>query len=129
MARLSPLNTRQSNTTDNVKAKIDNVRQRFRTGRSKGPGQDPHWQDVQSSASWLHLQPVPHYRDPHLSLRLAREVSASHVKSGSDWRMGPDAQRKPTARALPPTRVEERFRLPCKYNSWRPCKQLTRQEP
>jgi hypothetical protein len=29
MARLSPLNTRQSNTTDNVKAKIDNVKEKI----------------------------------------------------------------------------------------------------
>jgi hypothetical protein len=28
-ARLSPLNTRQSNTTDNVKAKIDNVKEKI----------------------------------------------------------------------------------------------------
>jgi hypothetical protein len=62
---------------------------------------------------------------PMTSLRLAWEVSASHDKSGSDWRMGPDAQRKPTTRAPPPTRVEEWFPTPCKYNSWRLYKQLT----
>jgi hypothetical protein len=46
MARLSSLNTRQSNTIDNVKAKIDNVKAKIQTSRSKNPGQDPHWQDV-----------------------------------------------------------------------------------
>jgi hypothetical protein len=55
-------------------------RQRFRTRRRRNHGQDPHWQDVQSSASWLHLRPVPHSRDPTTSLRLAQQVSASHGK-------------------------------------------------
>jgi hypothetical protein len=51
----------------------------------KDPGRDPHWQDVKSPASWLHLRPVPYKRDPHdkslprtTSLCLARQVSASH---------------------------------------------------
>jgi hypothetical protein len=73
---ISPKTTRQSNTIDNVKAKIDNVkakiqdkeekggsttsRQRFRTRRRWDLGQDPHWQDAHSPASWLHLRPVPH---------------------------------------------------------------------
>jgi hypothetical protein len=55
------------------------------------PGQNPHWQDVQSSATWLRLRPVgcifdqfPTRGTPTTSLRLAREVSASHEKSGSD---------------------------------------------
>jgi hypothetical protein len=55
-------------------------RQRFRTRRRKDPGQDPHWQDIQSSASWLHLRPVPIRGTPTTSLRLAREVSVSHDK-------------------------------------------------
>jgi hypothetical protein len=33
------------------------------------------------------------------SPRLARQVSASHDKFGSDWRVGPDAQRKLTTRS------------------------------
>jgi hypothetical protein len=60
---------------------------RFRTRRTEDPGQDPHWQDVQSPASWLHLRPVPNKRDPHdkspprtTSLRLAQQVSTSHDK-------------------------------------------------
>jgi hypothetical protein len=60
----------------------------------------------------LHLaqKSLPHTK----SLRLAREVSASHDKIGSDWRMGPDAQRKLTTRAPPSTRVEEQSPMPCK---------------
>jgi hypothetical protein len=50
-----------------------------------------------SSASWLHLRPVPTRGTSATSLRLARQVSASHGKSGSDWRVGLDARRKPTA--------------------------------
>jgi hypothetical protein len=130
-------------------------RPRFKTTRTEDPGQDPPWQDVESSGSWLHLWPVPHKRDPHdkslprtTSLCLARQVSTSHDKSPprttrthlarqvsasrdhspprtttlrlwlvrGPWRM---------AWAPPPTRVGERFPMPCKYNSWRPCKQLT----
>jgi hypothetical protein len=69
-------------------------RQRFRTRSRRDPGQDPHWQDVQSSANWLHLRPVPTRGTPRqvtashekslprtTSLRLTREVSASHEKS------------------------------------------------
>jgi hypothetical protein len=63
---------------DNMKAKIEDV-------KAKDPGQEPHWQDVQSPASWLHLRPVPYKRDlhdkspPHTrSLCFARQVSASH---------------------------------------------------
>jgi hypothetical protein len=48
-----------------VKAKIDNVKAKSRTRRTEDLGQDPHWQDVRSSASWLHLRPVPYKRDPH----------------------------------------------------------------
>jgi hypothetical protein len=62
-------------------------RPRFRTRRTEDPGQDPHWQDVQSPASWLHLRPVTYQRNPHdkspprtRSLRLT-QVSASHEKS------------------------------------------------
>jgi hypothetical protein len=99
---------------------------RFKTRRTKDPGQDPHWQDVQSLASWLHLQPVPYKRNPHdkslphtRSLRLARQVS------DSEWYVGHDTRRELRARGPPPTRVGERFPAPCKYNSWRPCKKLT----
>jgi hypothetical protein len=59
-------------------------RPRFKMRRTKDPGQDPHWQYVQSSASWLHLRPVPHKMDPTTSLRLARlarQVSAPHEKT------------------------------------------------
>jgi hypothetical protein len=51
--------TRHSNTIDNVKAKIDNVKAKIQD-KEKNPGPDPHWQDVQSLASWLHLRPVSH---------------------------------------------------------------------
>jgi hypothetical protein len=69
-------------------------RPRFRTRRTEDTGQDPHWQDVQSPASWLHLgktsslRPVgcisnqfPTRGIPTTSLRLAREVFVSHEKS------------------------------------------------
>jgi hypothetical protein len=53
-------------------------RPRFKTRRTEDPGQDPHWQDVKSPTSWQHLRPVPYKRDPPTSLRLARQ---SHDKS------------------------------------------------
>jgi hypothetical protein len=63
-------------------------RQRFRRRRTEDPGQDPHRQDVQSSAIWLHLRPFPYKRDPRdnspprtTSLFLARQISALHDKS------------------------------------------------
>jgi hypothetical protein len=63
-------------------------RPRSKTRRTEDPGQDPHWQEVESPASWLHLRPVPYKRDPHdespphtRSLCLTREVSVSHEKS------------------------------------------------
>jgi hypothetical protein len=60
--------------------------------RTQDPGQDPHWQDILFLTSWERLRPVPSKRDllrqisvshdkspPRMtSLRLAREVSASH---------------------------------------------------
>jgi hypothetical protein len=55
---------------------------------------------------------------PTTSLRLARLVCLRLAH-------GPRRTAKPTARAPPPTRVEERFPTPCKCNSWRPCRQLT----
>jgi hypothetical protein len=58
-------------------------RPRFRTRRTEDSSQDPHWQDIQSPTSWLHLRPVPYKRDPQdkslprtRSRRLARKVSA-----------------------------------------------------
>jgi hypothetical protein len=60
-------------------------RPRIKTRRTEDLSQDPHWQDVRSSANWLHLHLVPYNRDPldkssprTTSLRLARQVSASH---------------------------------------------------
>jgi hypothetical protein len=105
-------------------------RPRFKTRRTEDLGQDPHWQDVRSPASWLHLRPVPCKRDPHDNLRLARQVSASHDKpprttslrlarppSGSDWYVGHEARREHRARAPPSTRIGERVPTPCKYNT------------
>jgi hypothetical protein len=52
------------------------------------------------------------------SLRPTREVRLRLV-------CGPGHTTQAKVRAPPPTRVGERFPTPCKYNSWRPCKQLT----
>jgi hypothetical protein len=130
-AKRFSLNTRWPNTIDNVKAKIEGVKAKIQDEEDWGSWQDPHLQDVQSPARWLHLRPVPYKRDPHdkslpctTSLRLAREVSALHDKSGSDWCVGQDARHKPKAQE-PPLTLGERFPTPCKYNNWRPCKQLT----
>jgi hypothetical protein len=79
-----PKTTRHSDTIDNVNVKIDNVMAKIQDkeeGRPLSRPTIPHWQDAQSPASWLHLRPVPHQRDPTTSLSLAREVSAPHNKS------------------------------------------------
>jgi hypothetical protein len=77
---------------------------------------------------------LPTRGTPTRSLCLAREVSASRDKSLPRTRsfrlareVRPRLARGPrrTSWAPPPTRVEEQFSMPCKYNSWRPCKQLT----
>jgi hypothetical protein len=64
-----------------------------------------------------------------------RQVSASHEKSPPRTTSLPSHDKPPprttsrgpkrTVYAPPPTRVEERFSTPCRYHSWRPCKQLT----
>jgi hypothetical protein len=76
----SPLNTRLPNTIDNVKAKIDNVGQDSRRGGVRTPVKT-HTGKTSS------LRPVGSISDqfptrgiPPTSLRLARQVSASHYK-------------------------------------------------
>jgi hypothetical protein len=49
-------------------------RPRFRTRRTGDPGQDPHWQDIRSLASWLHSDQFP-------ARGITRQVFASHDKS------------------------------------------------
>jgi hypothetical protein len=93
-------------------------RPRFERRKTEDPGQDPHWQDITFPTSWPRLRPVPHMRDPHTaSLRLARPPP------GSDWCVDHDTRREPEARALSLRRVGERLPAPCKYTSWRSCKQ------
>jgi hypothetical protein len=61
------------------KPRLAMSRPRFKTRKTEDPGQDPHWQDATIPTSWQHLWPVPHKGDsPSTSLRLARQVSASH---------------------------------------------------
>jgi hypothetical protein len=53
--------------------------------RSEDPGQDPHWQDIRSSTSWLHLRPVPYKRDPH-DKSLPRTTSLRLRLERGPWR-------------------------------------------
>jgi hypothetical protein len=81
-------------------------RPRFKTRRTKDPNQDPHWQDVQSLASWLHLRPVPNKRDPHdKSPTHTRSLHLARPHSGSGWYVGHDVRCEHKARAPPPTHV------------------------
>jgi hypothetical protein len=60
-ARLSPLKRQDIPTPLTMwRPRLTMSRQRFRTRGREDPGQDLHWQDVQSLASWLHLRPVSH---------------------------------------------------------------------
>jgi hypothetical protein len=81
---------------------------------------------------------LPARRTVTTSLRLAREVFASHDKSSPrmtslrlaqrDWlRLVRGHGRAVEAHDASTTTDahEERFPTPCKYNSWRPCKRLT----
>jgi hypothetical protein len=64
-------------------------RPRFRTRRTEDPGQDPHWQDVQSQASWFHLRPIPYKRDPHdKSPPRMRSLLLAQPAPDFDWCMG-----------------------------------------
>jgi hypothetical protein len=114
-------------------------------------GQDSGWRRLRTlvkthTGKTSSLRPVgcifdqfPTKGIPTTSLRLARQVFASHEKSppctrslrlarppsGSDWYVGHDTRCELRARAPPPTRMREWFPAPCKYNSWQPSKQLT----
>jgi hypothetical protein len=104
MARLSPLKRiRHSNTIDNVKAKIDNVKSKIQDKEEKGPWSRPSLarrpvfsQLAASPTSFPLKEPLStsHDKSPPRtrSLRLAREVSASHEKSGPDWYVGRGAR-------------------------------------
>jgi hypothetical protein len=102
-----------------VKDKIDNVKAKIQDKEEKGSWSRPTLArrlvscQLAASPTSSPLEGSP------------QQVSASHEKIGSDWRVGPDAQRRIMARAPPPTHMEEWFPVPHKYNSWRPCKQLT----
>jgi hypothetical protein len=68
---------------------------------------------------------------PPSSLRLARQVSASHDKplvrtSSSQLRVrrGPRHAARPRDEMSSPLRVGDRFPAPCKHSSWWRCEQL-----
>jgi hypothetical protein len=93
-------------------------RPRFETRKTEDPGQDPHRKDVTLLTSWQRLRPVPHKRDPRTtSLRLARPPPSF------DWCVGHNTRCKSEARALSLRRMGERLPVPCRYTSWRSCKQ------
>jgi hypothetical protein len=83
---ISPKKTRHSNTTDNVKAKIENVKAKI--------------QDKEERRSWS--RPTLARRPVLSQLAVSptsfpleeppRQVSASHEKFGPDWCVGPDAR-------------------------------------
>jgi hypothetical protein len=91
---ISPKTTRHSNTIDNVKAKIDNVKAKIQDKEERRPWSRPtlarhpvFGQLAASPTSFLLEEPPRQVSDshekslPHMrSLRLAREVSASHDK-------------------------------------------------
>jgi hypothetical protein len=151
--RLSHLNTRQSNTIDNVKAKIDNVKAKIQDKEEKGPwsrstlARHPVYDQLAASLTSSPLEGPPrqvsasHDKSPPrtTSLRLTRQVSALHDKSlphttslrlaREVWlRLASGPRRAVKAHSASTTtdkRVEERFPTSCKYNSWRPCRQLS----
>jgi hypothetical protein len=105
---ISPKTTRQSNTIDNVKAKIDNVKAKIQDKEEKGPwlrptlARRPVFGQLAASPTSSPLGEstrqisTSHNKSPPrtTSLRLRRQVSSSHEKSGPDWHVGPDAQRE-----------------------------------
>jgi hypothetical protein len=91
---ISPKTIRRSNKIDNVKAKIDNVKAKIQD-EEKEPWSRPTL--ARASPTSFPLEE---------SLRLARQVSASHDKSSPDWCVDSDA--------LPPAHVEERISTSCK---------------
>jgi hypothetical protein len=108
-----------------VKAKIDNVKAKIQDEEDQGPRSRPTLARRQVSDQ-LAASPTSSLQEGS-----PREVSASHEKSpprttypDSDWCVGHDTQRELRTRVPPPTRIGERFPVPCKYTSWRPCKQL-----
>jgi hypothetical protein len=93
---VSPETTRRSNKIDNVKAKIDNVKAKIDNVKTKI--QDKEEKEPLSRPTparcpvfgWLAATPTSFPLEE--SLRLARQVSASHDKSSPDWCVGPDAR-------------------------------------
>jgi hypothetical protein len=82
--KLSPINTGQSNTTDNVKAKIDNIKAKIEDKEEKGPWSRPtlaFFDQLAASSTSSPLEGSPRQVSalhnkfpPHTtSLRLARE--------------------------------------------------------
>jgi hypothetical protein len=96
---ISPKTTRQSNTIVNVKGKIDNIKAKIQDKEEKGSWSRPtlarrpvFGQLAASPASSPLEDPRDKYPPRMISLLLAREVSASHDKSGPSWHVGPGTQ-------------------------------------
>jgi hypothetical protein len=115
---IPPKLTRHSNTINNVKAKIDNVKAKIQDKEERRPwsrptlARRPVFGQLVASRTSSPLEEPPRQAPPRTtSLRFTRQVRSRLAR-------GP----RRTARAPPPTRVEERISTPWRYNSWRPCR-------
>jgi hypothetical protein len=96
---ISPKKTRHCNTIDNVKAKIDDVKAKIQEEERRSWSRPtlarrPVFGQLAASPTSFPLEEPRLDKSPPrmTSLCLAREVSASHERSGPDWCMGPDAR-------------------------------------
>jgi hypothetical protein len=129
-----------SDTIDNVKSKINNVKAKTQDEEDPGPQSRPSLArrpvlDQLGASMTSSLPEGP----PPTSLRLARQVSASHDKSpplttslslaqrilrpvrvppNSDWGVGHDTRHDPGIQTPPPRRMGNQFPTPCNHTSW-----------